>query len=157
VAPIAIEQPTSVADFPPRLAEAVAATLREHGVTAEVVDRGDAADVVVPAARRDDALALMASRMDEIRDRAHEGSPEPAADQPEQRVTTSGGEVDEAEERGMRPLVSERLRQLWPVPVVLVPMLVLLGSASVPANYAVLIVIGGMVLVVALRQQRRRG
>lgn len=152
---IAIEQPTSVADFPPRLAEAVAATLRDHGVAAETVDRGDAADVVVPAARRDDALALMAARMDEIRDRAQDESPE-AASEPEPGPAAPAGAVDEAEGGRTRPLVSERLRQLWPVPVVLVPMLVLLGSASVPANYAVLLVIGGMVAVVALRQRRQR-
>jgi hypothetical protein len=131
----------------------VAATLRDHGVAAELIDRGDAADVMVSAARRDDAVAVMASHMDEIRDRVDDGGtldaePSEAADEP-------AGSWPLEEEPGSRRMVFERLRRMWPVPVMLVPLLLLLGLASVPANFAVIAMIGGMVAVVALRQGRR--
>lgn len=151
---IAIDQPTPVADFPPDLAEAVAATLRAHGMSAEVVEQGEDAEVVVPAARRDEALSVMAAQMDEIRDRLGQG---PAAPAPHAAETPPPSADDDAAGPNP-PLATERLRRLWPVPVVLVPLLALLGllgSASVPANFAVLVLIGGMVAVVALRQRRR--
>lgn len=147
---ITIDQPTPVADFPPDLAEAVAATLRAHGMAAEVVEHGEAAEVVVPAARRDEAVSLMAAQMDEIRDRLDD---RPQRDIP--ASTDAPAESDDGREPGSTPLATERLRQLWPVALLLVPLLVLLGSASVPANFAVLVLIGGMVAVVALRQRRR--
>lgn len=149
---ITIDQPTPVADFPPDLAEAVAATLRAHGMTAEVVERREAAEVVVPAARREEAVSLMAAQMDEIRERLGDGEPQGGGSAPTEPPPASGG----GEEPGPPPLATERLRRLWPVPVLLVPLLVLLGSASVPANFAVLVLIGGMVAVVALRQRRRQ-
>lgn len=131
----------------------MAATLREHGVPADVVGRDEAADVVVPAARRDEALALMAARMDEIRDRVRDGEPEPArTGQPDGH----DGDADDVPAPGSRPLVTERLRQLWPVPVLLVPLLVLLGMGSLPANFAVMVVLAGMAVVLAMRQRRRR-
>lgn len=148
---ITIDQPTPVADFPPDLAEAVAATLRAHGMAAEVVEHGEAAEVVVPAARRDEAVSLMAAQMDEIRDRLDD-EPQRAGPEPGEPPPESG----EGRETGSPPLATERLRQLWPVALLLVPLLVLLGSASVPANFAVLVLIGGMVAVVALRQRRRQ-
>lgn len=149
---ITIDQPTPVADFPPDLAEAVAATLRAHGMTAEVVERAEAAEVVVPAARREEAVSLMAAQMDEIRERVGDDEPQGGGPAPTEPAP-GGGDSDEP---GPPPLATERLRQLWPVPVLLVPLLVLLGSASVPANFAVLVLIGGMVAVVALRQRRRQ-
>lgn len=149
---ITIDQPTPVADFPPDLAEAVAATLRAHGMTAEVVERDEAAEVVVPAARREEAVSLMAAQMDEIRERLGEDEPQRGGPGPTEPPPANGG----GEEPGSAPLATERLRRLWPVPVLLVPLLVLLGSASVPANFAVLVLIGGMVAVVALRQRRRQ-
>lgn len=129
----------------------MAATLRDHGLAADVVERGDEADVVVSADRRDDAVALMASHMDEIRDRVD--APEP----PEPTLTVSPGDDVPAseDEEASRPLVFERLRRLWLVPVMLVPPLILLGFASVPANFAVIAMIGAMAAVVALRQRRR--
>lgn len=152
---IAIDQPTPVADFPPDLAEAVVATLRAHGMSAEVAERGEDVEVVVPAARREEALSLMASQMDEIRDRLGAALSEPAPAAPERQPPS-----DDADAPGPHPpLATERLRRLWLVPVVLVPLLALLGllgSASVPANFAVLVLIGGMVAVVALRQRRRQ-
>lgn len=147
---ITIDQPTPVADFPPDLAEAVAATLRAHGMAADVVEHGDAAEVVVPAARREEAVSLMAAQMDEIRDRLDD---EPRHARPARTEPSPDG--SDGQEPGSPPLATERLRQLWPVPVLLVPLLVLLGSASVPANFAVLVLIGGMVVMVALRQRRR--
>lgn len=147
---ITIDQPTPVADFPPDLAEAVAATLRAHGMAAEVVEHGEAAEVVVPGARREEAVSLMAAQMDEIRDRLDD-EPQRAGPAPTEPPPESGDE----QEPGAPLLATERLRRLWPVPVLLVPLLVLLGSASVPANFAVLVLIGGMVAVVALRQRRR--
>lgn len=120
-------------------------------MSAEVLERGEAAEVMVPAARRDEAVWLMASQMDEIRQRVSDDAPLDAPRAaPEPRPADST-----ADESGFQPLVSERLRRLWPVPVLLVPLLVLLGSASVPANFAVLVLIGAMVVVVALRQRRR--
>lgn len=151
---IAIDQPTPVADFPPDLAEAVVATLRAHGMSAEVVERGEDVEVVVSAARRDEALSLMASQMDEIRDRLGEAQSEPAPIAPERQRPSDDADAPAPPP----PLATERLRRLWLVPVVLVPLLALLGllgSASVPANFAVLVLIGGMVAVVALRQRRR--
>lgn len=151
---ITIDQPTPVADFPPDLADAVVATLRAHGMSAEVVERGEGVEVVVPATRRDEALSLMAAQMDEIRDRLTEGAQDPLPAAPEPQASD-----DDADAGGSpQPLATERLRRLWLVPVVLVPLLALLGllgSGSVPANFAVLVLIGGMVVVVALRQRRR--
>lgn len=151
---ITIDQPTPLADFPPDLADAVVATLRAHGMSAEVVERGEGVEVVVPAARRDEALSLMAAQMDEIRDRLTEGAQDPLPAAPEPQ--SPDDDTDAAESH--QPLATERLRRLWLVPVVLVPLLALLGllgSGSVPANFAVLVLIGGMVVVVALRQRRR--
>lgn len=151
---ITIDQPTPVADFPPDLADAVVATLRAHGMSAEVVERGEGVEVVVSATRRDEALSLMAAQMDEIRDRLTEGAHDPLPAAPEPQASD-----DDADAGGShQPLATERLRRLWLVPVVLVPLLALLGllgSGSVPANFAVLVLIGGMVVVVALRQRRR--
>lgn len=129
----------------------MAATLRDHGLPADVVERGDEADVVVSADRRDDAVALMASHMDEIRDRVD--APEPL--EPTLTVTPDDDVAASEDEEASRPLVFERLRRLWLVPVMLVPPLILLGFASVPANFAVIAMIGAMVGVVALRQGRR--
>lgn len=118
---------------------------RDAGADAEAMT-----EVVVPAARREAALATMAEHMDEIRDRmAPSAAPPPA---PADTAATS--EADPAP--GTRPLVTERLRRLWPLPVLLVPLLVLLGAGSLPANFVVLVLIGGMVAMVALRQRRRR-
>lgn len=110
--------------------------------------------MVVSGTRRDDAVALMAAHMDEIRERVDADQPRgsaPAA------APVDEGPVEEPadDEPGSRRMVFERLRAMWPVPIMLVPLLVLLGFASVPANFAVIAMIGGMVAVVALRQRRR--
>lgn len=107
----------------------------------------------MPAARRDEALALMAARMDEIRDRVRDGEPEPAHTG---QSDAHDGDADDVPAPGSRPLVTERLRQLWAVPVLLVPLLVLLGMGSLPANFAVMVVLAGMAVVLAMRQRRRR-
>lgn len=154
-----IDRPSELAEFPQPLAEAVVTVLQRRGIAAEV-ERGGLGDgeavVVVPAAQRDEAVAAMAANMEEIRRQARPVSGEADGERPPSRSATPEAAVlDDGEEEASRPLVSERLRQLWPLPVLLVPLLVFLGVTQVRADVALMVLIGVMVVVVALRQGRR--
>lgn len=61
---------------------------------------------------------------------------------------------DEDETTERRPLVTERLRRLGWLALVLVPLLVIaLAQVPVPVSWALVILIGGLVLLVALRDR----
>jgi|GEM_PF-3645722 len=155
---------TELADFAPPLATAVASTLREHGVAAEVEGQ-DSTRVLVPASQRDEAVAIMAARMEEIRGRTQRsGTGGEAVDEepPARTRAPSSQPARDPEPRAVddepatRPLLTERLRRLWPLALLLVPAVALLGQARVPLDLVPVVLIGGMALVLMLRQRRRR-
>ncbi len=155
------DPPTELADFTPPLAAAVARTLREHGVAAQV-DATEPARVLVPGSQRDEAVALMAAHMEQIRarvrpedERGAAGAAQ-AASPPSATGPTPHREPGVEAEAATRPLLTERLRRLWPLALLLIPLVGLLGPTRVPADLALLVLVGGMALVLMLRQRRRR-
>lgn len=141
---------TELATFEPALAAAVVQVLRRRGVPAsEGSSAGGEAAVLVPADRREDALRVLADRMEDI----HTEARGPALS-PTQVAELHPDEDDEA----TRPLVFERLRGLGLLPVLLIPLLVLtLANVRLPMAYSVVFVVGGMALVMAWRTGRIGG
>ena len=130
-----------LAEFPPTLAAAVVTVLRRAGVPATLGDpvAGTSdVSVLVPGDRRGDALTALAIRMEEVREEAEAES-------------GSGARAeDDAEEPA--PLVMERLRNLGVVAMVLTPLLIItLAAPGMPMWLAIVIYIGVLAVVVALR------
>lgn len=149
-------EPTALvelATFDPPVARAVVAVLRRAGVPADAADADEAersggeAAVRVPPDRRDAALAIVAARMEDVRERVLEH---------ERRVAPPAPPIDSAEPE--RPLVLERVRSLGFIAVALVPALVVtLANVQLPGVYVAAIVVGGIILLTAWRTGRIGG
>ena len=145
--------PVELATFDPPVARAVVTVLRRAGIPAEAANldvaehTGGEAPVLVPPDHRDAALALIASRMEDVRHHVleHErhAAPPPSVD---------GDDLDAGHGR---PLVLDRLRRLGFVGVALIPLLVItLANVRLPAAYVAAIILGGIVLLTAWRNGR---
>lgn len=137
-----------LATFDPPLASAVVAVLRGMGISAAVepLDH-DEVEVRVQAARREEALAVLASRMEEVQRLAQAslaGGGSPATEQ------QPAGDA-EAEP----PIVMERLRRMGlGIAVVLTPLLIItLAGGPLPIGYALALFILGLVAVVYWRHR----
>lgn len=141
-----------LAIFDPPLAEAVATILGREGVpaTVEPLDHAEA-EVRVPAARRDEALALLATHMEAVRELLD------GAGASDTTTTTSLPLADPDDETG-RPMVMERFRRMGlGVAVVLAPLLAItLAARDLPIGYALLIFLAGLVAVVYWRNREER-
>jgi hypothetical protein len=164
-----VPTPVQLAEFDPPVATAVVTVLRRAGLPASLAGSGTSADevaVMVPAECREEALAAMASSMEAIRDelaRSRAGgrrAVDPAHGGERDRPVTSAADAhdaDDADDELHRPLLFERLRSLGFLPVLLVPLLVVtLSQTRLPAIYAVAVIVGGGLVIVAWRDGRRR-
>lgn len=139
-----------LATFDPPLAEAVLAVLSGAGFEAslEPLDH-DEVEVRVPAARRAEALALLADRMEEIHDLVAEPgtttvTPVPLTDR-----------YDRTDDEDGPPIFLERLRRMsLGVVVLLAPLLVIsLAGVNLPIGYALALFVVGLVAVVYWRNR----
>lgn len=139
-----------LATFDPPLAEAVVTVLRQQGVPASVepLDHAEA-EVRVPAARRDEALGLLATHMEQVRALVD------GARADDTTTTTSVPLADPDDETGS-PMVMERFRRLGlGVAAVLAPLLVItLAQPNLPIGYALLVFLAGLVAIVYWRNRR---
>jgi hypothetical protein len=140
-----------LADFDAPVARAVVTVLARAGIPARVAELAPSPDertVIVPAERRDEALAALAASMEAIRDELRgpaQAPPAPAA----------GTFADDDEDA--RPLLFERLRSLGFLPLLLVPLMVIgLSQVPLPAGYTLAIFVAISVAVVAWRDGRMR-
>lgn len=150
------ETTTQLATFDPPLADAVVTVLRGEGVPArtEPLD-GPAAgppgevEVRVPSDRREEALGLLAGRMEEIRALVHAAGAVTATPLP---LDDGGGEDSGP------PLVMVRVRRMGlGVAVLLVPLLVItLAQTGLPVGYALAVFVIGLVVVVYWRNRDDR-
>lgn len=151
-----------LATFDPPVARAVVTVLRRQGVPARTGDQPssvDEAEVLVPGDRREEALTLLAARMEEVSALAAPGQ---GADQEDTAppvtspVTTSGWHPDAGADEGEgRPIVMERLRAMGlGIAALLVPLLVIVYAApSLPVRWALVVFVGGLVAVYAWRRR----
>lgn len=156
-----------LATFDPPLADAVVTVLRREGIPArsEPVDQ-DQVEITVPADRREQALSLLAGRMEavhelvggsgEVKTVESEGIPSPAGD-------PDGGESEDLWEGEVeapeRPLLMERLRGVgYGLAALLVPLLVItVAGRNLPAGYALAVFVGGLVAITWWRGRHRDG
>lgn len=149
-----------LATFDPPLADAVVTVLRREGIPARSAPLDhEQVEVTVPTDHRDRALALLASRMEAIRDLAR-GAGESGPAEPG-TLSASGDaptpQEGEEEEEAQRPLLLERLRRVgYGVAALLIPLLaVTVAGGNLPAGYALAVFIGGLVAVTWWRSRRR--
>ena len=144
---------TELATFDADLAAAVVRVLRRHGVQAWVAEQptedGRQRAVHVAAPQREPAFAVLADRMEEVHRELAERRPA-AAERPEH-------EQGPSEPPGTRPLVMERFRRIGlNVAVLLAPLLVVsLARPPFPVAIALLTLVGGIALIVVLRERQR--
>lgn len=142
--PTGPETNTQLATFDAPLADAVVTVLRREGVPAAARPLADGeVEVRVPAARRDEALALLADRMEAVRAQAHGGD----GSAPTSLPLVDG---ESAEDESGPPLVMDRLRRMGlGVVIVLAPLLVItLAQPNLPVGYALALFVVGLVAVV---------
>jgi hypothetical protein len=145
--------PVELATFDPPVARAVVSVLRRAGIGADAVDldtaelAGGEATVLVPPHQRDEALHLLAGRMEAIRQHVLEH---------ERRAAPPAPSVEVDDEAGPhRPLVLEQFRRFGFVAIALVPVLVVtLANVRLPGVYVGALVLGGIVLLTAWRNGR---
>jgi hypothetical protein len=149
-----------LATFDPPVAMAVVDALRRRGVPATAAADALAADpaagalpgeaaVLVAPERRDEALAVLAAAMEEIAAGARD--PHGGVDVDAREGAREGAD-DDADVP--RPLLFERLRRFGGVALLLIPLLVLtLQVPPVSVRYAAVLLIGGLVVLVALRDR----
>lgn len=147
-----------LATYDAPVARAVAAVLHRAGLPATTVgaeQAGGETAVFVPHGRREEALTVIAARMEEISARAGAAA---AASAGAARPGDGDAAASWQEDGGDRPLVLERFRSLGFVAVALVPILVVtLANVRLPLAYALAVVVGGMVLLTAWRNGRLGG
>jgi hypothetical protein len=152
-----LSAPVLLATFTPDVGAAVVAVLAEHGLPAALAAQGQDAPggevaVLVEAALRDESLAVLSAAMDDVVRRSREG-PAGVPGGAWQDPVDAPVEPDELE---TRPLVLERLRRFGGLAMVLIPALVLtLQAPPVTRPYALVVLIGGLVLLSALRDRYR--
>lgn len=141
-----------LATFDPPLAEAVLTVLSGAGFEATLEPLGhDEVEVRVPAARRAEALAVLADRMEEIHDLVAEPgtatvTPVPLTDR-----------YDQTDDEDGPPIFLERLRRMsLGVVVLLAPLLVIsLSGVNLPIGYALALFVVGLVAVVYWRNRNQ--
>lgn len=140
-----------LATFDPPLAEAVVTILHAEGIptSVEPLDHHEV-EVRVPAARRDEALALLADRMEQIHELVARAGSVTATPLP---LTDHAGDAEEDGSGG--PIVLERLRRMGlGVAVLLAPLLVItLSGVNFPLGYALALFVVGLVAVVYWRNR----
>jgi hypothetical protein len=148
------ETPTEeLASFDPLLAEAVTAVLLQAGVPAALGEpAGGERTVLVPRSRREEALAMLAARMDEVQALATTGAGLPDHG----RAVAAYDDLGDAEDD--RPLVLDRFRSFGWVAVALVPLLIIsLANIRLPSGILLVLVIGSVVILSAWRTGRFPG
>lgn len=158
---------TQLATFDPPLADAVVTVLRREGIPArsEPVDH-DQVEITVPADRREQALTLLAGRMEavhelvagsgEVKTVESDGHMPPAG---KQHPADHEGLHEDAGEASERPLLMERLRGVgYGLAALLVPLLVItVAGRNLPAGYALVVFVAGLVAITWWRGRRRDG
>lgn len=115
-------------------------------------------EVRVPADERDRAFDLIAAHMEDLvaAARADAATTPTAGNGQGAHAHTGwddGGAADPEDGHG-RPLVSERLRALGFLPILLIPlMVVVLGASRLPRSWILILFVGAAVAVVALRDR----
>lgn len=143
-----------LATFDRPLAEAVATVLDGEGIPTTVESRDDReVEVWVPADRRDEALVLLANRMEQIHELVARAGTVTATPVPPIGQLASG-EYDQDDETEP-PIVMERLRRMsLGLVVLLAPLLVItLAGVNMPIGYALALFIAGLVAVVYWRSR----
>lgn len=140
-----------LAVFAPALAEAVVTVLQRHGISSAVepLDHEDV-EVRVPAARRDEALALLADHMEQIHELVGRAGTVTATP-----VPVTDPQAHEEDEGTGAPIVMDRLRRMsLGLVVLLAPLLVItLAGVNLPIGYALALFVGGLVAVVYWRSR----
>lgn len=143
---------TQLAAFDPPLAEAVVLVLNRHGIATTVEPTSsDEVEIRVPVDRRVEAMALLASRMEEIHDLVARSGTVTATPLPLEDRT------EESDEDGP-PIVLDRLRRMsLGLVVLLAPLLVIsLAGVNLPIGYALALFVVGLVAVVYWRNRSER-
>jgi len=140
-----------LATFDPPVAEAVVAVLRREGIPASVepLDHAEA-EVRVPAARRDEALSVLAGHMEAVRQ---------LVESVDGGDTAGPGPPDEPGDETGPPLVMERLRSMGlGIVLVLAPLLVItLAAPDLPIGYSLVVFVAGLVAVVYWHNRQEDG
>lgn len=134
-----------LASFDPALAEAVVAVLRREGVSAVAEPDGNGqVEVRVPAAHREQALTVLAARMEAVHELARSGTAAGAAP-----AASAAPDEDDGP-----PIVMERFRRMgFGIAVVLAPLLIVTLGGALPLGYAVGLFVLGLVAVVYWRRR----
>lgn len=144
-----------LATFDLPLAEAVVTVLEREGITTILAPHdGHEVEVRVPADRRDEALALLADRMEQIHQLVKEAGAAAATPLPPTEGTAPDADDDIDDETG-RPIVMERLRRMsFGLVILLAPLLVISLSGALPIGYALALFILGLVGIVYWRNRQ---
>lgn len=141
-----------LATFDLPLAEAVVTVLEQEGIATIVAPHdGQEVEVRVPADRRDEALALLADRMEQIHQLVKDAGAATATPLP----LTDGPEPDTDDDETGPPIVMERLRRMsFGLVILLAPLLVISLSGALPIGYALALFILGLVGIVYWRNRQ---
>lgn len=152
-----------LATFDPPLADAVVTVLRREGIPARsepVAD--DQVEITVPADRREQALTLLAGRMEAVNELVNGSGDVTTVDSEspptgERRLVEGEDLQGDGEETPQRPLLMERLRRVgYGLGALLVPLLVItVAGRNLPAGYALAVFIGGLVAITWWRSRRQ--
>lgn len=149
--------------FDARTAEAVVAVLSRHGVPAAArpaADDADEVEVTVPEGAREDALRVLGTRMEEVREAAQAldargGGAAPRRGRAPERDLVPPPDPDDV--HAGPPLVMERFRSLsWLTAVVLVPLLAVTIAGPLTGDLRLVAAVSLMVVVGLLLWRRRR-
>ena len=138
--------------FDDRTARAVVAVLQRAGIAADARSDGHGeSEVVVPEGTRDEAMRILGSRMEEVREAAA------SADADHRRATPSQPAADPDDVHAGPPLVMERLRSMaWLAVVFLVPLLAVTIAGPLRGELRIVIALALMVVVGVLVWRRRQ-
>lgn len=142
-----------LATFDLPLAEAVVTVLEQEGIATIVAPHdGQEVEVLVPAERRDEALALLADRMEQIHQLVKDAGAATATSLPLTDRTVP--DTTDDDETGP-PIVMERLRRMsFGLVILLAPLLVISLSGALPIGYALALFILGLVGIVYWRNRQ---
>lgn len=140
-----------LATFDLALAEAVVTVLEQEGITTIVAPHdGQEVEVRVPADRRDEALALLADRMEQIHQLVNDAGAATATP-----LSLTDGTAPDTDDETGPPIVMERLRRMsFGLVILLAPLLVISLSGALPIGYALALFIIGLVGIVYWRNHQ---